>query len=172
MSISVRATGEAKLITALTEVEAIWKQVPLICIPYKNDESMTILSEIDELYNFLDENLAQVNMILGNRYAAVVRTKAEKTKAELQKLDACIEEWTTLQKNWMYLENIFKAPEIRRVLQLESDMFMNVDKFFKAHQARAVKAARARHMITTAPKMLEDLKKQNADLDHIQKKLQ
>ena len=44
---------------------------------------MTVLSEVDDLYTFLDDNLAQVNMILGNRYAAVVRTAAEKTKAEL-----------------------------------------------------------------------------------------
>ena len=78
---------------------------------------MTILGGVDDLYNFLDENLAQVNMILGNRYAGVVRTKAESTKVELQKLDACIEEWMKLQRDWMYLENIFKGQEIKKSLQ-------------------------------------------------------
>ena len=98
LAISVRATGEAKLVAALDEVQTAWKNVFFVCVPYKDQEGMTILSEIDDLYNFLDENLAQVNMILGNRYAAVVRSKAESTKTELQKLDACIEEWINLQK--------------------------------------------------------------------------
>ena len=83
MSISVRASGENKLVTALEEVVIAWKAVMFVCTPYKDQEGMTVLSEIDDLYNFLDENLAQVNMILGNRYAAVVRKDAEKTKGEL-----------------------------------------------------------------------------------------
>ena len=79
----MRASGEAKLIALLDEVQTAWKNVFFVCTPYKDQEGMTILSEIDELYNFLDENLANINMILGNRYAAVVRNKAESTKAEL-----------------------------------------------------------------------------------------
>ena len=148
LAISVRATGEAKLITALEEVQTAWKNVFFVCAPYKDQEGMTILSEIDDIYNFLDENLAQVNMILGNRYAAVVRTKAESTKGELQKLDACIEEWINLQKQWMYLENIFKGAEIKKALPLESNMFDGVDKFFKNHMTKVVKLAKARNLIT------------------------
>lgn len=82
-SISVRASGEAKLVAILQEVDTLWKTVVFICIPYKDQEGMTVLSEVDDLYTFLDDNLASVNMILGNRYAAVVRTAAEKTKGEL-----------------------------------------------------------------------------------------
>ena len=44
---------------------------------------MVVLTEVDDVYTFLDENLANVNMILGNRYAGIVRTKAETVKAEL-----------------------------------------------------------------------------------------
>ena len=129
-AISVRATGEHKLIVALDEVQKAWKEVFFICAPHKESE-MFILSEIDDIYTFLDENLAQVNMILGNRYAGIVRTKAESVKAELQKLDACIEEWIALQKSWMYLENIFKSAEVKKALPAESTMFDAVDKFFK-----------------------------------------
>ena len=44
-AISVRATGEHKLIVALDEVQKAWKEVFFICAPYKESE-MVILSEI------------------------------------------------------------------------------------------------------------------------------
>jgi hypothetical protein len=72
----------------------------------------------------------------------------------------------------MYLENIFKAPEIKKHLPLESDMFGKVNTFFVNHMAKVVKVARARPLITGNAKMLDELKTQNANLDVIQKKLQ
>lgn len=44
---------------------------------------MVILTGIDDIYTFLDDKLAIINMTLGNRYAGVVRSKAEVVKAEL-----------------------------------------------------------------------------------------
>ena len=79
-AISVRATGEQKLVDALNEVELAWKAQNFVTIKFKETE-FEILNEIDDIYTFLDENLAQVNMILGNRYAGVVRTQAETVKA-------------------------------------------------------------------------------------------
>ena len=78
----MRATGENKLVVALEEVQKAWKEIFFIVKPHKESE-MVVLTEIDDVYTFLDENLAQVNMILGNRYAGIVRTQAESVKAEL-----------------------------------------------------------------------------------------
>ena len=44
---------------------------------------MCQLSGVDDLYQFLDDNMANVNSILGNRFAAIVRNDAESTKKEL-----------------------------------------------------------------------------------------
>ena len=82
---------------------------------------MSQLAGVDDLYQFLDDNMANVNSILGNRFAAIVRIEAESTKKELQKLDTCIEEWMTLQRQWVYLENIFKGQEIKKALPTESE---------------------------------------------------
>ena len=48
------------------------------------------------MYTFLDENLAQVNMILGNRYAGVIREKAVQTKKDLNTLNNAVDEWITV----------------------------------------------------------------------------
>ena len=71
----------------------------------------------------------------------------------------------------MYLENIFKAGDVKKALQQESNMFDLVDKFFRNHMVKAQKLAKARNLITQQPKIVDDLKNQNAQLDYIQKKI-
>jgi len=36
-----------------------------------------------------------------------------------------------MQRAWMYLENIFSSPEIRKTLAKEDSLFQNVDKQFR-----------------------------------------
>ena len=36
------------------------------------------------------------------------------------------DEWLTCQRNWLYLESIFSAPDIQRQLPSEAKMFMQV----------------------------------------------
>lgn len=41
------------------------------------------------------------------------------------------DEWMTCQRNWLYLESIFSAPDIQRQLPAEAKMFLTVDKSWK-----------------------------------------
>lgn len=41
------------------------------------------------------------------------------------------DEWLTCQRNWLYLESIFLAPDIKRQLPAESKMFVKVDKSWR-----------------------------------------
>ena len=98
-AIAARASGESKLIKDLEEVQKAWREVYFEVMQHKESE-MVILTGIDDIYTFLDDKLAIINMTLGNRYAGVVRSKAEVVKQELQKLDACLEQWIALQGSW------------------------------------------------------------------------
>jgi dynein heavy chain len=49
------------------------------------------------------------------------------------------EDMLTLQKSWMYLENIFSSSEIKRVLSTEAAMFEKIDTFFKGKMVEADK---------------------------------
>jgi len=58
-------------------------------------------------------------MILGNRFVKVMRSEAESMKKSLNILSNALDEWVTVQKSWMYLENIFGSAEIRKTLAKE-----------------------------------------------------
>lgn len=73
-----------------------------------------ILDEIEDIYTALDESIASVNMILGSRYVKPLREEAEQWKKNLVTLNLIVDEWVNCQKQWIYLENIFAAQDIRR----------------------------------------------------------
>lgn len=53
------------------------------------------------------------------------------------------DEWLTCQRNWLYLESIFLAPDIKRQLPAESKMFVKVDKSWKEIMSKVNKMPNA-----------------------------
>lgn len=126
---------------------------------------------INDLYAFLDENLATINMIRGNQYKAVVEKEAEKLRKDLITMNQVTEDMLTLQKSWMYLENIFSSSEIKRVLSTEATMFEKIDTFFKAKMVEADKLQNAHKFLNRNQKLVEQLETNNNNVDFIMKKL-
>ena len=136
----------------------------------KNDA--LIIDEVDVLFQALDEGLATINMVLGSRYVKPLRTEAEKWKKDLFTLTQIVEEWVVCQKNWIYLENIFAAADIKKQLPVETHAFEVVDKFFKNIMAKIHKLPNAMRFYKQNAGVLEQLKTNNETLDNIQKKLE
>ena len=65
------------------------------------------------------------------RYVGPIRDKVEEWTKNLNLMNECLEEWLTCQRNWLYLESIFSAPDIQRQLPAEAKMFLAVDKSWK-----------------------------------------
>ena len=96
VAISVRATGENKLKIALADLQEQWLNFNLVHDSYKNKEGVYVLGAKEDLQNFLDESLAQINMIRGNQYKAVIEVQAEALRKELTTLNTAVELWITL----------------------------------------------------------------------------
>ena len=123
------------------------------------------------MYTALDEGLATINMILGNRFVRIMRADAEKVKKELTVLNDAMVEWVDVQRQWCYLENIFNGGSIRQQLPEETKIFTSVDKAFHQLNIKANKNPQALKIIRATPNLVDSLKKLNADLERIQKKL-
>ena len=81
------------------------------------------------------------------------------------------DEWMTCQRNWLYLESIFSAPDIQRQLPAEAKMFMQVDKSWKDIMRKVYRLPNA-FRASTQPGLLETFQQNNALLDQIQKCLE
>ena len=83
--------------------------------PYKDGY---VLGQVDELTIILDESLANVNNTLANRYIKPIKSRAEKLSQDIQLIMEIVEQWIEAQRKWMYLENIFVAPDIKTQMPL------------------------------------------------------
>lgn len=81
------------------------------------------------------------------------------------------DEWMTCQRNWLYLESIFSAPDIQRQLPAEAKMFMQVDKSWKDIMRKVYRLPNA-FRASTQPGLLETFQQNNVLLDQIQKCLE
>jgi len=82
-----------------------------------------------------------------------------------------MDEWLMVQRNWMYLEPIFAAPDIQRQMPLEYKTFEGVDKDFKFIMKRAAENPTCMRVGLIGGKK-ESLALLNQALDKIQKALE
>ena len=99
----------------------------------KEYKDIYVLGMVDELTIILDEALANVNNTLANRYIKPIKPRAEKLSQDIQLIMEIVEKWVEAQRKWMYLENIFAAPDIKSSMPQESIEFDQCDKFIRGH---------------------------------------
>ena len=170
IEISVTATQEFELNKQLVNIENFWDQYDLILNFYKDSSDMMVLTQIEEIFNDLDESLANMNNLLANKYIKSMRKRAEGFYKNLLTLQDIIDKWVECQKKWMYFETIFRNSDIKIQLHHEAQLFDSVDKFLKnlskkvALQPKAMKVIKMQNVI-------ENLVKINEIMDSIEKQL-
>ena len=114
-SISTKATQEANLKEQIELIKSTWLKINFEYV-WEDKCDSYVLVALDDIYTNLDESLANINMILGSRFVAPLRADAEQQKTYIMLLSDMIDQWVMCQKNWRYLENIFKANDIKTAL--------------------------------------------------------
>ena len=138
---------------------------------YKDQNGIFVLGPVGEIMQKMDDSLVTLGTIMGSRYVAAIREKVEAYQKKLVLLQETLDEWLACQRNWMYLENIFAAPDIQRQLPAETSKFEKVDKSWKG--IMRVVNTNPNCVATGTHKGRKELfAKHNATLDAIQKKLE
>jgi len=112
--------GEAKLVKLRGELQEKWKATELDMQTYKERDGVYILNEIPDLYQTIDDCLADINIILGNRFVGFMRKECEALKKDIQNANNITTAWVDCQRDWIYLENIFTSAELRKAIQREA----------------------------------------------------
>jgi len=169
--ISGVASGEYALELQLEKVDAGWADMNFTVSPYREYKDVFILTSLDELFVQLEDHQAALQTMLASRFVMGIRDSVEEWDKRLALLSETLDEWLTCQRNWMYLESIFGAPDIQKQLPAETVQFLRVDQNWKDQMRRA---HRKPNVIETAcaPTVLTMFQEANAVLERIQKSLE
>lgn len=169
--VSGQASAEQALESLLKKVEYVWKETELSVISHRESKDVFILGGLDELQTLLDESYININTLAASRFVGPIKPRVDEWQRTLDLFTATLEEWSTCQTSWIYLEAIFSAPDIQRQLPTEARMFMVVDKMWKETMRKAYKEPLALPQMTDE-KTYEGMKHNNMLLDKITKCLE
>uniref|UniRef100_A0A452TJF6 Dynein axonemal heavy chain 6 n=1 Tax=Ursus maritimus TaxID=29073 RepID=A0A452TJF6_URSMA len=169
--ISGQASGEAALEIILKKVEDSWKTTEFIILPHRDSKDVFILGGTDDIQVLLDDSTINIATIASSRYVGPLKMRVDDWQKQLALFNQTLEEWLNCQRNWLYLESIFNAPDIQRQLPAEAKMFLQVDKSWKEIMRKVNRLPNALRA-ATQPGLLETFQNNNALLDQIQKCLE
>lgn len=170
-TISTEATQELALEELLQKVVSKWADVEFSTQSYKESKDTFILGGIEDVQVALEDSMVTMTTILSSRFVAGIRNEVEKVEKQLALFSETLDEWLAVQKNWMYLESIFSAPDIQRQLPNEAKAFFSVDKQFRDIMRRTHEMPNALRA-GTQPAYLPAFQKANDTLERIQKNLE
>ncbi|XP_033099985.1 dynein heavy chain 6, axonemal-like [Anneissia japonica] len=169
--VSGQASSEASLESLLKKVEDAWKTTEFIVLPHRDSKDVFILGGTEEIQVLLDDSTVNISTISSSRHVGPIKPRVEEWVKNLELFNKTLEEWLNCQRNWLYLESIFSAPDIQRQLPGEAKMFMQVDKSWKEIMRKANRLPLAMRA-ATQPGLLETFQNNNSLLDQIQKCLE
>lgn len=104
------AMKEAKIDKKLKNIENNWSKMMFEFEPYK--EERFIFAPLDNMIEVLDaDQLELMGMKAQGKYVEFFIKVVEDWREKLGRVDAVVNEWLKVQKNWRILVNIFKDSE-------------------------------------------------------------
>ncbi|XP_066933177.1 dynein axonemal heavy chain 2-like [Clytia hemisphaerica] len=167
--ISAAASKELSIEQVLKEIAEVWKTLNLDIAPYK-DRGHHKLKATDEIFQYLEDNQVTLSTMKASRYVKPFEVEVDRWERTLSLIMEVIEMILTVQRQWMYLENIFLGEDIRKQLPRESAEFDDVNSNWKIIMNRLNKDSNALRG-SQYPNMLETLNEMNIKLEEIQKSL-
>ncbi|ERE69395.1 dynein heavy chain 6, axonemal-like protein [Cricetulus griseus] len=167
--ISASATKELAIEVGLQNIAKTWDVTQLDIVPYK-DKGHHRLRGTEEVFQALEDNQVALSTMKASRFVKAFEKDVDHWERCLSLILEVIEMVLTVQRQWMYLENIFIGEDIRKQLPNESALFDQVNTNWKTIMDRMNKdnnALRSTHY----PDLLETLVEMNSILEDIQKSL-
>ena len=169
--ISSQASSESALEEMLSKVVKAWNELEFIIINYRDSKDVFILGSIDDIQTLLEDSQVTIATIKGSRFIGPIKLDVERWDKQLSLFGDTLDSWLVCQRNWLYLESIFSAPDIQRQLPDEARMFSQVDRSWKEIMRKTSRSPNAMKA-ATLPGLLETMQQNNTLLDQIQKCLE
>ncbi|XP_063305793.1 dynein axonemal heavy chain 2 [Pelobates fuscus] len=167
--ISMAATKELFIEQGLELISKTWEATLLDIVPYK-EKGHHRLRGTDEVFQALEDNQVRISTMKASPFVKAFEHDVDRWERCLSHILEVIEMILTVQRQWLYLENIFLGEDIRKQLPQESAEFDQINISWKAIMNRLNKDKNALRG-THHPGLLETLGNMNRVLEGIQKSL-
>jgi dynein heavy chain len=170
--IALKANKEAELEKQLKLTLEPWHGQEFVIVSHRNAKDVYILSELDDVIQLLDDTNVQLTTIISNRYIGPLYDQVEPWQKNFARLAEIIDEWINVQKQWIYLENIFNNPEMGKQVPNEYKKFMAVDLSFKELMTYCNDRPGVLNLLNEKKNLLKNLKEWNAKIESVQRGLE
>lgn len=169
--ISLRATKELSLEQGLKMIEIAWEKQEFDISVYKEERGYYQLRSTDALFELLEDNQVTLSTMKASKLFPAFESQIDIWEHHLSLIVEVVDLLSLVQKQWMYLENIFIGTEdIRKQLPKESSTFDEVDKKWSDIIRQIIRNPNAL-LACYAPNLIERLSEMNIQLEKIQKSL-
>lgn len=168
-AISGAASKELSIEQSLNEISEVWGSTSLEVAKYK-ERGHYILKGTDDIYQLLEDHQVTLSTMKASRFVKAFESDVDYWERTLSTVLEVVEMFLLVQRQWMYLENIFTGEDIRRQLPVETNKFDLIDQDFLKIGQQLHKDPNAQSA-TKAPGLLKTLNDMNEVLEQIQKSL-
>ncbi|KAM4612372.1 dynein axonemal heavy chain 2 [Polymixia lowei] len=165
--ISGAASKELSVEQGLRGIAETWEVTSLDITPYK-DRGHHQLRGTEEVFQALEDNQVTLSTMKASRFARAFEGEVDRWERCLSLVLEVIEMILTVQRQWMYLENIFLGEDIRKQLPREYEVFDDINSSWKGIMDRLHEDSNALRG-THHPGLQEKLTQMNRKLEEIQK---
>ncbi|WIA13292.1 hypothetical protein OEZ85_006876 [Tetradesmus obliquus] len=167
--LSVNATKELAIENSLAAIAATWAGLSLDLADYKGTFK---LRSTEDIFAALEDNSVTLSTMKASKYCLVFEQQVGHWESTLALVSETVEVVLQVQRNWMYLENIFIGSEdIRKQLPQESLMFEGVHHAFMRSMAWLHSVGNV-VQATTGQGVLAAFQDMDAKLEKVQKSLE
>ncbi|XP_070711337.1 dynein axonemal heavy chain 2 [Pempheris klunzingeri] len=167
--ISGAASKELSIEQGLEGITKTWQQMSLDIAPYKNGGHYR-LRGTEEVFQALEDNQVILSTMKASRFVKAFEQEVDFWERKLSQVLEVTEMILTVQRQWIYLENIFQGGDIREQLPNECKQFEDISSSWKTIMGRLHKNNNTLQG-THHPGLPEKLSEMSAKLEEIQKAL-
>ena len=125
------ANKELNIEKALDELEIRWASVELDVAPYKDQYYK--LKSTEDIAQLLEDDSVALSTMKASKFYHSFKELIDKWEKKLSIISEVVEQILTVQRKWIYLENIFMAGgDIAKQLPMEFNLFIQVNTDFTA----------------------------------------
>ena len=170
-NLSGAASKELSIEEGIKGISEAWTTLELDIAPYKEDKGYYKIRSTDPIFELLEDNQVTLSSMKASKFFIAFEKEVDYWERMLFHVVEVVEILLQVQRQWMYLENIFVGTEdIRKQLPKESSVFDGINKRWKEILNR-MRIERAVIKATQHPGILEELNDMNVQLEKIQKSL-